>query len=187
MHADPHDPGGKHRWPILAGMSGGALFSDDRKRRLYLTRSWGSPGSPYALWIGMNPSVAGALVDDPTVRREVIRTRDSLRLTAYVKCNVMDYRVTDPAALLDPGLSPCSPENLKTILSKAEGAAVIIAAWGALPASLQPYALATREILKAVGKPVVCLGLTKDGSPRHPLYVRADATLIPFDLGGGDA
>jgi len=27
---------------------------------------------------------------------------------------------------------------------------------------------------------LVCLGKTRDGSPRHPLYVRADQPLIPL-------
>jgi hypothetical protein len=25
-----------------------------------------------------------------------------------------------------------------------------------------------------------CLGVTKHGQPRHPLYVKADVTLLPF-------
>jgi hypothetical protein len=29
-------------------------------------------------------------------------------------------------------------------------------------------------------RPRICLGLTKDGAPRHPLYVRADARLVGF-------
>lgn len=27
---------------------------------------------------------------------------------------------------------------------------------------------------------VLCFGLNKDGSPRHPLYQRTDAQLLPF-------
>ena len=36
--------------------------------------------------------------------------------------------------------------------------------------------------LKGVGSVVECLGTTKDGSPRHPLYVRADQPLTRFEM-----
>ena len=51
-----------------------------------------------------------------------------------------------------------------------------VAAWGA-------HKLAAARALGVVhafaGRPLLwCLGVTKDGHPRHPLYVRADAPLI---------
>lgn len=186
MNIIAHDPGGKHRWPLLPGMHGGAVFSEDGTRRLALWRRWGNdPTDPYALWIGMNPSTAGGDTDDPTCRREIIRTRDALGLTGYTKVNVMDYRATDPAALLNPNLFPCSPANLLAIRHQATHASVIIAAWGTLPRSLRVHATAAMSILREIGKPVFCLGTTQDGSPRHPLYVRGNAPLIPFNVGAG--
>jgi hypothetical protein len=34
--------------------------------------------------------------------------------------------------------------------------------------------------MRASGKPVMCLGLNKDGSAKHPLYLRKDTVLRPF-------
>lgn len=186
MSADLHNPGGKHRWPILPDMEGEAFFSADGKRRTILARRIkGADWTPFALWIGMNPSTAEGDIDDPTVRREVAFTRDRLNLRAYIKTNVMDFRTTDPVGLRGVDY-PCSPENHRAIRGYAKDAAIIIAAWGSLPPRQRVHATATMAILREVGKPVVCLGLTKDGSPRHPLYVGGDAPFIPFNVGGGN-
>lgn len=181
---ETHDPGGKHRWPLLPGMRGDAVFSSDGTRRQVLVRRWNEQDAiePFALWVGCNPSTAGKDVDDPTVRREVLRTRDWLGLSAYVKVNVCDYRATDPADLLGVDY-PSGPDNEYAIRDFAHRAEVIIAAWGALPPRLRVHATRTMATLREVGKPVMCLGLTKEGFPRHPLYVRGDAPLIPFNVG----
>ncbi|RWX72513.1 DUF1643 domain-containing protein [Mesorhizobium sp. M2A.F.Ca.ET.039.01.1.1] len=187
MSADLHDPGGKTRWPIPADMEGQAFFSGDGKRRTILARrKLGYGWTPFALWIGMNPSTADASVDDPTVRREWLYTYNRLGLYAYVKANVMDYRATDPAALLDPDIFPCSPVNRETIRRYAMDAEVIVAAWGALPDRLRVHATAVKAILREVGKPVFCLALAQDGSPRHGRGVKL-GPLVPFDVGAGDA
>lgn len=35
-------------------------------------------------------------------------------------------------------------------------------------------------MLRGLGVELLCLGMTKDGSPRHPLYVPADQVLSPW-------
>lgn len=37
-----------------------------------------------------------------------------------------------------------------------------------------------RHVRDLVGGPLHCLGTTRDGHPRHPLYFRADAQLVPW-------
>ena len=39
-----------------------------------------------------------------------------------------------------------------------------------------------RKVLSLLAdkKDVFCLGITKDGQPRHPLYVKGDMSLVPF-------
>ena len=36
------------------------------------------------------------------------------------------------------------------------------------------------DLILAAGKTPMCLGATKDGRPRHPLYLRADTPLVTF-------
>lgn len=174
-----HDPGGRVRLRPLPGVEGRAFFSECRRYRPLLIRKWDDGEKPTALWIGMNPSTADANVDDPTVRREIDFTR-RLGLQIYVKCNVMDYRATDPKALLAPGVVPSSPENLPTIREQAAYAEKVIVCWGALPKSLRRFALAVEQQLNDDGIAMWCLGRTQDGSPRHPLYVRGDTPLERF-------
>ena len=51
-----------------------------------------------------------------------------------------------------------------------------VAAWGA---NAKPERVA--QVLAMPGAHrLMCLGLTKAGQPRHPLYLRSDAALIPF-------
>ena len=57
----------------------------------------------------------------------------------------------------------------------AKNADRVIAAWGTLPKPLRRYA---DDVVRALrGTPIYCMGKTKDGSPRHPLYLPATATL----------
>jgi hypothetical protein len=124
----------------------------------------------------MNPSTAEAHVDDPTIRREIEFTR-RLGLTSYVKCNVFNYRATDPKQLLRVE-RPASEENLRTIVTMAAGADMVVAAWGSLPKALRGYASEVAGAVLGCGRMLTCLGTTADGSPRHPLYVRGDAAFM---------
>lgn len=174
---DRHDPGGKVRLRLSGEVRGGARFSECGRYRPVLWRTWGADDAPYALWIGMNPSTATAEVDDPTIRRETVFTQRE-GLVRYVKCNVMDYRATSPKDLLKPGVVPCSPENLPEIALQASGAALVVLAYGAAPKPLRGHGEAVSAMLRKMGIKVMCLGLTNEGLPRHPLYVRGDAPLI---------
>jgi hypothetical protein len=183
-----HDPGGKVRLPMLPGMTGAATFSADETRRYTLSRRWGD--ETFALWIGMNPSTASEMVDDPTVRREVIRTSAGLsvpghefRPGSYYKVNIMDYRATEPERLLEID-HPSSPWNLLEIGRLAKKAEIVIAAWGAVHPRLRSHAYQVSTLLRRLEIPVYCLGLTKEGFPRHPLYIAAGVPLQRFDLGG---
>lgn len=135
--------------------------------------------SPEVLFIGMNPSTATAEVNDPTITREIGFTR-RFGYNAYAKCNVMDYRATDPKQLLTVE-EPRSEYNLPAIMTYAESAEIIILAYGALHKSLQKYADETVSGLRAAGHELYCLGLTKSGQPRHPLYLRSDSKLEKYN------
>lgn len=183
MTVESHDPGGKVRIKLPADVTGEANFSPCGRYRHLLTRRW-AEGDSFALWIGMNPSTATEEVDDPTVQREWTYTRRRLGVSAYVKANVMDYRTTDPKALLESGLAPQSGQNRDVILERARHAKYVVLAFGALANRQQRgYAAELVAALEAEGIPMFCLGFTADGSPRHPLYVKQDSPLVPFPAG----
>lgn len=178
-----HDPGGKVRIRIEDGMRSAATFSPCGRYRVLLKRMWGEPFGRRVMFVGMNPSTADAFVNDPTVLREIgFAKREGGH--SMVKCNVMDYRATDPKDLLTIGCPPRSGQNLWYIRECAiatigcEG--FVIVAWGALPKPLRHYADEALVTLRATGVPIFCLGRTKDGSPRHPLYLPKTAPLEAF-------
>lgn len=83
-------------------------------------------------------------------------------------------RATDPALLAtaDDPVGPLNDEWIRRIASEAE---LTVACWGAWPtASERPS-----KVLTSL-KSVHCLGRTKSGEPKHPLYLRADTPLQPY-------
>jgi hypothetical protein len=64
----------------------------------------------------------------------------------------------------------------------AEEAELIVMAYGKLHARYGGIVRATTLALAATARPLRCFGLNKDGSARHPLYLRKDAALLPFSI-----
>ena len=152
----------------------GAVISDCGHYRYRLTRRWAD--GPVCTFIMLNPSTADAAEDDPTIRRCVgfARREDC---GALMVVNLFAFRATKPADLFAAD-DPIGPGNFEA-LSGAAATAIrndwpLVAAWGAHRAAKKLGA----EVRAVI--PAVCLGKTADGSPRHPLYVRADAPLIRY-------
>lgn len=143
----------------------GARFSDCRAYRYTLWRVWDDEG-PMLNVIGLNPSTADENVNDPTIRR-CIDFGKRWGFGGLVMTNLFAYRSTDPHGLTTVA-DPVGPENDTTLKVQAYEAAYVIAAWGA-----HPLAVARSEAVKPLlaRYHVMCLGTTKDGAPRHPLYL----------------
>jgi hypothetical protein len=162
------------------GVEGVARFSDDGVYRYELRRRWGD--GPLALWCGLNPSTADADHEDPTTRR-IRGFSEREGMGGYVLVNLFAYRATDPN-LLPLVQHPIGlPENRRTVDMWLHDPAVelVVAAWGAfLPRSHRQHP--DTFMVSAVGadRQVMCLGETKSGAPRHPLYIRKDARLVPY-------
>ena len=176
-----HDPGGKVRLKLPDGVIGGATFSECGRYRQALTRDW-TPGADQprtVLFVGMNPSVAAAEISDPTCHRELMFARD-WGFTRYLKGNVLDWRATSPRDIpADPELA-CSPANIPALCAMADEAELIVMAYGKLHNRFQPVLDEVLAAMAAAGKPLRCLGLNKDGSAKHPLYLRKDTPLMDF-------
>lgn len=180
MSVDTHDPGGKIRLPLMPGVKGDATFSADGRYR-QLMRRWTGEHFPerYVLFIGMNPSTADGTVNDPTCAREwTFANREGY--SAMVKANVGDFRATDPKMLLAPGVVAVSDANLPAIRGAAMGADLVVLCHGKLNKALAPAGKAIVDALRADGVDLWCFGTNADGSPKHPLYLRADTPLVPF-------
>lgn len=144
-----------------------AIYSECERYRYALTRVWDESGKR-AHFIMLNPSTATEYQNDPTVERCERRAR-SLGFGAFRVTNIFAWRDTDPRAMR-AAADPVGPANDAAISEGCTWADTIIAAWGTHGAHLGRGAEVEALLAKA-GREVHHLGLTKDGHPRHPLYV----------------
>lgn len=121
----------------------------------------------FAAWIGLNPSTADENELDNTTRRCLNWTR-AWGCTRYVMLNCFAFRSRYPKVMAAAD-DPIGPENDLMLKRFTANARIIVAAWGANCDLIRQEA-----VCKAVGRPMECLGLNNDGSPKHPLYVKAE-------------
>jgi len=74
------------------------IFSSCRMYRYVLWRRWNSSDPKYVMFIGLNPSTADEVNDDPTVRRFVGYAKQ-WGYNAVCVTNLFAYRATRPAQL----------------------------------------------------------------------------------------
>lgn len=133
-----------------------------------------------ALFIMLNPSVADASVNDPTIRR-CKGFASSLGCTSLTVVNLFALRATNPAEL-EKEVDPVGPDNdryiMEQVLEHRRG--VIIAAWGAHPMAAKRQEQVINNVT-AVAK-LHALGLTKGGGPKHPLYLSAKRALFEYPV-----
>lgn len=140
--------------------------------RYMLERAWDRT-LPTLGWVMLNPSTADAEQDDPTIRRCV----SFARLWGYgsiAVANVFGLRSTDPRELAKHP-DPVGPKN-DHYLAGMGWLTKVVAAWGA------NHMAKAREdrVRHLLAGNTVCLGVTKGGSPRHPLYVASATSPVPW-------
>lgn len=147
----------------------------------------GTRGNKPLICIGVNPSTAQPDRLDNTLK-SVERIALHNGYDSFLMFNVYAQRATDPDAMEKECNLLLHRENLEAfryILSLSEAPAVW-AAWGAviekrayLPSCVGDFLAAGEE----VGASWYCAGaITKKGHPHHPLYLRRDEMLRPFDV-----
>ena len=149
-----------------------AVFSECRRYRYSLLRTW-KRGSAKVMFIGLNPSTADEKVDDPTVRRCIGFARQ-WGYGGMILTNLFAFRSTDPKFLKNVP-DPVGPDNDQMIVRCCRSSALVVVAWGAHGA-LQGR---DERVLTLLSAPH-CLGVTKSGLPRHPLYLAASTRLREF-------
>jgi hypothetical protein len=156
----------------------GATFDARGRYRWRLWRTLGA--SPdRVLFVMLNPSTADADRDDPTIRRCIgfARAWGFGRLDVV---NLFAFRTALPGRLRG-SRDPVGPDNDRHIARAARDADAIVAAWGVHGALLRR----DRAVLDLLAdRPLLCLGRTRAGHPRHPLYLRAATHPVPLVSAG---
>lgn len=153
--------------PGLAEQSSAVI---DGPYRYRLDRWWGD--GPRLVWVMLNPSTADANVDDPTIRRVRGFTQRE-GYDGFTVVNLFSLRATDPAALASH-IDPVGWHGDLIPYAAIKRAPAVVVAWGA-----NPMAARRAAQFRSSCPDALCLGHTKAGHPRHPLYVRKDQPLVP--------
>ena len=154
---------------------GNAILSPCGRYRYLLQRGEGRL-LPFVM---LNPSTADAEQDDPTIRRCMgFAAREGY--DGIEVGNVYAWRATDPRELR----SSSNPfgDNVNVLIGLSARAASndtpIVCAWGTNV--IGDHAARTIELLRHAGARLVCLGKTKAGHPKHPLYLAANTPLEAY-------
>lgn len=151
----------------------GAIFSEDQKYRYMLWRKW-DIGKPMINFIGLNPSTANETEDDPTMRRCISFAKE-WGYGGFYMTNLFAYRTPYPSDLLK-SKDPIGSKNDKWIKKISKKVDKVVLAWGTKGQFLER----DQRILPKLAHKAFCLGYTKEGHPRHPLYVKSGTVLKQF-------
>lgn len=156
--------------------------SADRRHRFLL----GKRGNRTLVCCGVNPSSASPNDLDPTMKR-VEAFAKANGYDSYVMINLYPMRATDPDRMDKKEDKLIVKKNLEYITEMLAGTECDVwAAWGNL--------IKTREYLKNSLKQIVEItdtcqctwyhigNLTKEGHPRHPLYLKSICKMEKFDI-----
>ena len=147
----------------------------------------GTRGINPLICIGINPSTAQPDDLDNTLK-SVERIAHGNGFDSFIMFNVYAQRATDPDAMERSCNQLLHRENLEAfryVLSISEKPAVW-AAWGAIIEKREYLPDCVRDMV-AVGQEYgatwYCAGkVSKKGHPHHPLYLRKDEKVRPFDI-----
>ncbi len=166
------------------GGQSGAELSEDGVFRFRLWRTWDAD-RPVMTFVMLNPSTADADTDDKTTSK-CIHYAKREGYGGIVLVNLFPFRTHKPKYLVRavkewPGMPVVHPDGgrrglatLIAALAKVDG--IVVAAWGAHPIARE-QANVVVNLARMGAVPLWCLGVTKDGSPRHPLYLKNDASI----------
>jgi hypothetical protein len=148
-------------------MKKGAVIDKTGLYRYSLWREWDIDKSKI-VFIMLNPSKADASIDDPTLRR-CISFAKFWDYGSLIVVNLFAFRTASPLELKKVG-DPVGKQNDRYLKKAIKSADRVVVAWGNNGKLMQR----DRFVLELLSKHNIqpnCLGITKAGYPRHPLYV----------------
>jgi hypothetical protein len=157
--------------------------SIDGPYRYWLERQWGD-WAPWLTVVMLNPSTADAEREDATLRVLIaLAKREGFgHLQVF---NLFAYRTPYPKALRQAQRDGEDIVGIGNPTLLREGAlgtiGPVIVGWGANPIAREPAAQFA-EWADEQETELLCVGTNLDGSPRHPLYMKSDAPLVPWPV-----
>lgn len=152
----------------------GAAFSECRKYRYALWRIWDKT-LPCIQFIGLNPSTANETKSDPTITR-VIGFATSWGYGGVYMTNLFSFVTAYPKELILPEAQDKS--NDMWLQNIGEKCNMVVFAWGNFKQAREQALIVEKYFPDAYA-----LVINRDGSPRHPLYVKADVVPVKYNKG----
>lgn len=148
----------------------------------------GTKGEHPLICIGVNPSTAAPDDLDNTLK-SVQRIADGNGFDSFIMFNVYAQRATRPQDMERERNDALHRENMAAfeyVLRGCEGAPAVWAAWGNI-IEMRPYLKDCVQDMIDVGERFGARWYTAGkrsakGHPHHPLYLRRDSALDPFDV-----
>ena len=149
----------------------------------------GTRGEKPLICVGINPSTAAPDALDNTLK-SVERVARFNGYDSFLMFNVYAQRATRPDDMERSCNAALHRQNMRAFdyaLSLCtSGAPAVWAAWGAIIEKRDYLPACVRDMIAvgaARGAAWYCAGArSKKGHPHHPLYLRADSVLEPFDV-----
>ena len=160
-------------------MERSAEISPCGRYRYLLRRVW-DRDCTRALFVMLNPSTADAEIDDATIR-SCIRLSRSWGHGGFEVINLFGWRATDPAELAATA-DPIGPGNAYAVETSISRCAVVIYAWGASRFVTRDSTEGLSSLVRFYHRTPFCLGTTKSGAPKHPLYIKSGTPLTVYRL-----
>lgn len=149
---------------------------DPAKYRYILTRSWIGTGG-LVNFLMLNPSIADATKDDPTIRK-CVGFAKRWGFSGIVVTNLFAMRATKPVDLWRADFLTALGEEADTAIDEAARAAdLVVVAWGAHQKASYRANAVMNLVIPTVD--LYCIGRSKDGHPLHPcMAAYTDAPVI---------
>ena len=148
-----------------------AHFSRCKQYRYHLSRRWND--GEQCIFVGLNPSTADTEIDDATTRKCMLLAK-SWGFSGFELVNLFALRSRDPS-VLRLAADPVGAHNDRWLKQTLHQGKLIVACWG------NGGALFQRELaIRAMHNQLYCLGTTKSGQPKHPLYLPMSTPLRAF-------
>jgi hypothetical protein len=166
-----------NQFELIEGEQRTAILSSCGLYRYELRRIWSidKPSPSLVVFIGLNPSTADAIKDDQTIRR-CRNFAKRWRFDGMIMVNLFAFRASKPEEMKKQK-DPIGSNNDLYLRKALAEAALVIGAWGNHGVFLHRGAL----IAKAYSG-MQCLGITKQGQPKHPSRLAASTPRIPFTM-----
>lgn len=158
-------------------MNKSAIFSKDRSQRFALTRVWDTE-KPMVACIGLNPSTANEVNDDPTIRY-LLKVLPLHGYGGLTMLNLFSLVSSDPSRLLTEYSNQRANEIVRG--ETIAGCKDVVFCW----VNFKEAGLYSIKVISKFEN-ALCFGITKAGNPMHPMsFVRrgihpSNVTLSPF-------